>query len=441
MQNNSPLEETINGRPVRIAYVTSLREIESEGVGGTIPLEQDTLSSLLSYHSNGHALGSNGNAEHQWQNLARQTYEIAAIIADDDEVSPRMARRIAASDLPFYQVPSSTWRSIKGNPQAKAQAKAEYERRILELTEQNKVDVILSDSYTCLFGPTVLDAMGGRVLNIHPAYTQDLPGITPTADAVFRHGIFRRINSSENFVWRDGERFYRIPLRYEHLFRARNMDEVMQEFRARRIVFNPEEISNLESSSKTQPVGNIKPRFLLVRMAGVVVTDKKGRQYTLSAKNDHIDVLEHESGHARELFVQRFANISIEQDEQGNSWLVMPVNGERGRFPAKTGATFHEIDAGIDTGPIIHHARSTAIRRQDSSSIASMKEQSARQAESHSDGVQNLRERNYITKNEVLKIGILKHLRSEQMHNLVASSRNGRGAVARNTASVANFVR
>ena len=405
--------------PVRIAYITSMRELESEGVGGFIPLENDTLSTLLSYRLNGHAPQAGDPAVSHWRHLAGQTYEVVMVITDDDPLdhaantdsTPNMRLRIAATGLPHVEIPSSGWRSIKGNKTAKDAAKAAYEQQILNTAAQYNADVILSDSYTCLFGSVALGAMKGRILNIHPAYTRDLPGITPTADGAFRHGLFRRVNSSENFITRGGEQFYKIPLRYEHLFAAHNMSDVLDGFHDRRIVFTAAELERIAASRQD-----------------LAVTDRDGRHYLITARNGQINVLEHEVSRASRLFVERFARTSIEVDGQGRYFLVTPLNGERGRFSAKTGATFHEIDSGIDTGRILHHSISTPVRNMNSSKTAHMIDRPCSPSidggsERHRDGIQTMRECNYDTKNTVLKIGILKHLHSQQMRQRISVAR------------------
>ncbi len=409
--------------PIRVAYITSMRELESEGVGGLIPIDRDTLSTLLSYRRDGQAPQQGAPASHHWDHRAAQTYEVVVVITDDDllnplttsDPTPNTRQRIIASGLPHEEIPSSGWRSIKGDQQAKASAKMAYEKRILGAAAQYGVDVILSDSYTCLFGLTALSEMDGRILNIHPAYTKDLPGITPTMDGAFRHGLFRRINSSENFITRGGERFYRIPLRYEHLFAVRDTAELLEGFHDRRIVFDTQSRERISAANGHD----------------LSVTDRNGRHYLITRRNGQINVLEHEASRAIELFVERFACTSIEVDGRGQYWLVTPVNGERGRFSAKTGATFHEIDSGIDTGTILHSARSTSIRNMDTSMTAHMIGRPCSPvidggSERHRAPIQTLRERNYETKNNVLKYGILKHLRSQQMRERVVHARESR---------------
>ncbi len=392
-----------NGRRSRVAYVTTARELESEGVGGRIPQSEDTLSALLSYQLNGREPGPNDSAREHLYHALGQTYELALIIVDDDQLSQPMRSRLEASGLPIERIPSSSWRAIRGDQVAKDAAKARYEQRMLDLLRAHHIDLAISDSYTCLFGDTMLNAMGGRVVNIHPAHTRDLPGITPTADGAFRHGLFRRINSRENFIERDGERFYCIPLRYNLLFQAENLQGVLAGLHARRIFLGRDEMARLVQDPN---------------LNGLEFQDRKGRPYRLEADGSRVRVLEHERARAQELFVDRFARCSIEH-QGGQTCLLMPVEGERGRFATKTGATFHQIDSGIDTGPIHQFSRATPIRNQDSRWMVRAPPHSGLDDGRHRNGVQNLRERNYETKNRLAMVGLLTYLRQQAVRSSI----------------------
>lgn len=335
--NNLPLIET----PVRVAYITSAREIADEGVGSSIPYSQDSLAVLQKNSQNG------------------GKYQISMIIIDDEnsQISPEIRSRLEATNLPIVQIPSS-WAKISGNPQAKAQAKEIYEHKILQTLRQNKIDVLLSDSYTRIFTSTIIgegkgvidlngsprQAYDGLVLNVHPADTSINPGISPTSDAIFRRNLFRRICSKENFTQINGERYYKIPL-----------------------------------------------------------------------NNQRATFRENEIQAAQRIFVNNYQNTSI--IEQNNQYyLLTPVNGKRGRFCAKTGATFHNIDLGIDTGRKIRVSNSTPIRNQDSE--------------------QSLRERNYDTKNRVLLTGLMMRLNDSKMQKRINQNRQLNSSIPKNGMAV-----
>lgn len=407
MQNFSQNSSRQQSAQVRVAYITSLRELESEGVGSFIPLQKDTLSCLLSYRQDGHPVEDSEPVSHKWFRLARQTYEVAVIIADDDFVPSKISTRISLAGVPLVLIPSSPWRSIKNNPSAKAAAKAQYEQRILDVLSSYDVDVLVSDSYTCLFGNVVLNEMESLVLNIHPALTSDLPGITPTADAAFRHGLFRRVNSSSNFIVRGSERFYKIPLRFNPLFEASSMQELLAGLRERRIFLQSSEISRLAIKQN---------------LDGAEFRDRKGRLFRIEKRGTRLQVQEHELAAAQRMFL-RFENVSIEE-ENGQYYLIVPTNCPRGIFSAKTGATLHQVDFGVDTGPICRSSLSTPVRNQDSSFYAHKQSQAS--DDRHKDGVQNLRERNYDTKNRVVMTGILSYLQRARVRERIAANRASR---------------
>ncbi|MDE1797887.1 MAG: hypothetical protein KGH63_00590 [Candidatus Micrarchaeota archaeon] len=531
-----------SGEPIRLAYVTSLREIESEGVGGLIARERDTLYALQSYRLNGHVPAPADPATQHLYHALGQTYRISLVIADDDFVSPRMGSRLGTTALASYVHPSSGWRTIR-DPQAKAFAKAQYEwtafssKRLI-----HDFDLVISDSYRMLFGPTALTGrlftcefgvpdfartlerfnqgvpqkiemdfhpedltalaqpgasvsrngftirheadeqgrslnrlglytlpMAGLILNIHPAYTADLPGYTPTSDAIFRHALLRRANSSENFVvragdgflpvhegplysagpgarprrlrdergqplWsvtREGERFYRIPLHDAYLFSARNPRDLLFELAERRI-------TGLSAADHARLSGASAPAAL-DGMSFQAVKEGTVRDYRLRARNGAIQVFENEAARARALFVQRrsgpFRDTSVQQDASGRWWLITPIDGERGRFLSTTGATLHYVDAGIDTGQVLRFSRSTPIRNSDSSQVARPSERPPRptreeiSAHSYRDGEQRLRERNYDTKSRTLTLGLYSVLRRRDIQERVQADRQAREAV------------
>ncbi|GAX88747.1 phosphoribosylglycinamide formyltransferase [Effusibacillus lacus] len=54
--------------------------------------------------------------------------------------------------------------------------KAAYETRILEELRARQVDFVVLAGYMRLVGPTLLDAYGGRILNLHPSLLPMFPG-------------------------------------------------------------------------------------------------------------------------------------------------------------------------------------------------------------------------------------------------------------------------
>lgn len=212
-------------RRLNIAYITSCRELGLDEHVGEVVVDP----------VNGQNYGyREGNLE----NLARmlrnensdfsRRFNLTAVIVDDDDTQyarawqhgqhgiwPRDLRvrhrnndgttsQPTLDDL-TVRVPSQPWKNLRRDaiagetPEAfserKASAKAAYEQRILDVLRSREVDLVVSDSYTTIIGPTLLDAYTGRILNIHPAVTQvgdpdRLPGLTPTRDAYTRavHG-------------------------------------------------------------------------------------------------------------------------------------------------------------------------------------------------------------------------------------------------------------
>ncbi len=176
-------------RKTRLAYITSPRELEKEGVGS-----DDRITPTLEFLANQIKAG----------NRYVSGIEIVAVVVDDNgQASPGSGQRSAAFEylrsfceqngIAFHIEESKPWRSIKGDPDAKGEAKRAYEQRLLNLMRKNGVDVILSDSYVVMFGETMLDSRngyGGLMVNIHPGIVGEVPGVHPTRDALVRARMF-----------------------------------------------------------------------------------------------------------------------------------------------------------------------------------------------------------------------------------------------------------
>lgn len=57
------------------------------------------------------------------------------------------------------------------------QTKALYEQKILALLQQEKIDFIALAGYMRVIGPEILAQYEGRIVNIHPAYLPEYPGL------------------------------------------------------------------------------------------------------------------------------------------------------------------------------------------------------------------------------------------------------------------------
>ncbi|MCX8174820.1 MAG: hypothetical protein N3E51_01290 [Candidatus Micrarchaeota archaeon] len=183
-------------RKIRLAYITSPRELEKEGVGS-----DSRIVPTLEYLQRAIEAG-NPNVK----NL-----EIAAVIVDDNGVGNGTGKMKSfqfleefcrTRGIAFHVEESSGWRSMPSrieeggqkvaNPQ-KHQAKVEYERRLLSFLREKNIDLVLSDSYAVLFNSVMLDekeGYRGLILNIHPGIASEVPGITPTADARLRSVLY-----------------------------------------------------------------------------------------------------------------------------------------------------------------------------------------------------------------------------------------------------------
>jgi phosphoribosylglycinamide formyltransferase 1 len=59
-----------------------------------------------------------------------------------------------------------------------------FDRAVVDLLRDRGIDVVVSAGYMRLLGPEVLEAYGGRWLNVHPSLLPAFPGTSGVADAL-----------------------------------------------------------------------------------------------------------------------------------------------------------------------------------------------------------------------------------------------------------------
>ena len=59
-----------------------------------------------------------------------------------------------------------------------------FDRAVVDLLRDRGIDVVVSAGYLRLLGPAVLEAYGGRWLNVHPSLLPAFPGTSGVADAL-----------------------------------------------------------------------------------------------------------------------------------------------------------------------------------------------------------------------------------------------------------------
>lgn len=62
-------------------------------------------------------------------------------------------------------------------------SKAAYEQAIVDLLEEHQIDLVCLAGYMKIVGPTLLGVYEGRIINIHPAYLPEFPGVHGIEDA------------------------------------------------------------------------------------------------------------------------------------------------------------------------------------------------------------------------------------------------------------------
>jgi phosphoribosylglycinamide formyltransferase-1 len=62
-----------------------------------------------------------------------------------------------------------------------------FDHAVADTLRAHGIDVVVTAGYLRLLGPAVLDAYGGRILNVHPSLLPAFPGMRAVADAL-EHG-------------------------------------------------------------------------------------------------------------------------------------------------------------------------------------------------------------------------------------------------------------
>jgi folate-dependent phosphoribosylglycinamide formyltransferase PurN len=184
--------------PVNIAYISSFRELSGdESVGSYVVDSQSNLEY-------GRRVGTlESLTKSLLDTPLGEIFNLCAVFHDDDESSDfynlwpsELSVRAGNLHEITNRLPSSDWRKIRSrnhpsNVEKKRLAKRVYENSMALLLDQLEVDILISDSYLCIFDEIMLNRYRGRIINIHPAITRvgdpdRLPGATPTRDAYTR---------------------------------------------------------------------------------------------------------------------------------------------------------------------------------------------------------------------------------------------------------------
>jgi folate-dependent phosphoribosylglycinamide formyltransferase PurN len=180
------IREGNNIGAIRVAYFLSTRELADNE-----PLSDNDQSVNDAHRGNLPALKRMLDVYNRKAELSGSPrIEICVIVCDDD--APR--RDFSDLGIPLHQEPSSSFAKLRRaegeNPEAfrlrKAEAKADYENRLIGVMRQHGIDMVISDRYMRIFGPAFLADYLGLILNSHPAILPDNPGATPTASALRR---------------------------------------------------------------------------------------------------------------------------------------------------------------------------------------------------------------------------------------------------------------
>ncbi|HEV7951080.1 MAG TPA: formyltetrahydrofolate deformylase [Glaciihabitans sp.] len=95
----------------------------------------------------------------------------------------------------FYGVP------FEAKPVTSAEQKAEFERRVLEVVEENDIELVVLARYMQIISPELCAALEGRLINIHHSFLPGFKGANPYKQAHAR-GV-KLIGATAHFVTSD----------------------------------------------------------------------------------------------------------------------------------------------------------------------------------------------------------------------------------------------
>jgi formyltetrahydrofolate deformylase len=106
---------------------------------------------------------------------------------------PDFAAMAASFDLPFHHLPLA--------PGAPPQARRAQERRIEQLIDAERVDLVVLARYMQILGPELCRSLAGRAINIHHSFLPSFKGARPYEQA-HRRGV-KLIGATAHYVTAD----------------------------------------------------------------------------------------------------------------------------------------------------------------------------------------------------------------------------------------------
>lgn len=119
--------------------------------------------------------GSNFEAIYHASLKKEANFEIAVVVSDKKKA--RGLERAREFNLNAFFVSAK-----------KLQPKEAYERKIVEILKEHKVDLVCLAGYMRIVGKTLLNTYNGRIMNIHPALLPSFPGLHAQQQAL-EHGV------------------------------------------------------------------------------------------------------------------------------------------------------------------------------------------------------------------------------------------------------------
>lgn len=182
---------------VNIAYLLSTREVAGERISrhdGAINAEhRGNLPAVYRFMQVHNHLVSTGDLKLPQVHLAAIVYDDGFPMRSFNEIPAPMLQHPSTALMEARDAKNAAIEARgKNHPEAQRligeykQQRQEFESGLVRLLHGKEVDIVLLDRFMVILGKTFLGSYLASAINSHPALLPDLPGDTPTADALER---------------------------------------------------------------------------------------------------------------------------------------------------------------------------------------------------------------------------------------------------------------
>ena len=127
---------------------------------------------------------------------------------------------VLAKTAKFYGV------DFESHPITSAEQKADFEKRLLEVVEENDIELVVLARYMQILSPDVCEKLAGRVINIHHSFLPGFKGAKPYQQA-HQRGV-KLIGATAHFVTEDLDEGPIIEQNVVRVDHSQSVDELVR---------------------------------------------------------------------------------------------------------------------------------------------------------------------------------------------------------------------